>query len=212
MNHFLEKKPHLGTAQTIVIPEAENMTISAANALLKTLEEPTENSYIILISEEADTLLPTVISRCQNISIRPPVGQSLLKHFGHNGDDKFVNLSHYRELSNAQSAGFAAKFTESVHQFLFFAKQRDTLLALLLEHKSAFRWLEKVIVDLMRAQHGWHQLKAVNSTISESALWDIYTLVQSANKQVKTLVQTNKQYVCEKLLVDINVALKDIAR
>ena len=41
------------------------MNVNAANALLKTLEEPPQNSIIFLISDRADTLLPTIKSRCQ---------------------------------------------------------------------------------------------------------------------------------------------------
>lgn len=50
-----------------VIDNADCMTNEAANALLKTLEEPSENSVLILISSRSESLLPTIISRCQQI-------------------------------------------------------------------------------------------------------------------------------------------------
>ncbi|MCP4180673.1 MAG: hypothetical protein GY756_23170 [bacterium] len=52
-----------------IIYDADRMMIQAQNAFLKTLEEPPKNSYFILVSENPSTLLPTVISRCQTISL-----------------------------------------------------------------------------------------------------------------------------------------------
>lgn len=50
-----------------IIDEADRLTVSSQNALLKTLEEPPQNSVIILIVKDKAHLLPTIISRCQNI-------------------------------------------------------------------------------------------------------------------------------------------------
>lgn len=51
----------------VIIDQAQNLTTQAQNALLKTLEEPPENTLIILIAPNTDFLLPTVLSRCQII-------------------------------------------------------------------------------------------------------------------------------------------------
>ena len=51
----------------IVICDAEKMNQSAANALLKTLEEPTGDVLLILCTSKKDALLPTIISRCQQV-------------------------------------------------------------------------------------------------------------------------------------------------
>jgi DNA polymerase-3 subunit delta' len=51
-----------------IIRDAETMTIEAANAFLKTLEEPPENGHIILTSSHPDYLLPTIRSRAQSIA------------------------------------------------------------------------------------------------------------------------------------------------
>lgn len=48
---------------------ADRMTDQAANALLKTLEEPPEKTLLILISDEPQSLLPTISSRCQRVSL-----------------------------------------------------------------------------------------------------------------------------------------------
>lgn len=49
-----------------IIDEAEKMNLAAQNALLKTLEEPPAKTVLILVAQNPDQLLPTVVSRCQN--------------------------------------------------------------------------------------------------------------------------------------------------
>ena len=55
-----------------LIHPAESMMINAANALLKTLEEPPGDSMILLVSHNPDRLPVTIRSRCQNLHVRPP--------------------------------------------------------------------------------------------------------------------------------------------
>jgi DNA polymerase-3 subunit delta' len=57
-------KPFLGAKKIAVINNAENLNIQSGNALLKTLEEPSESSIIILIAGPGK-VLPTIVSRCQ---------------------------------------------------------------------------------------------------------------------------------------------------
>ncbi|SNZ06576.1 DNA polymerase-3 subunit delta' [Persephonella hydrogeniphila] len=54
-----------------IIEKAEKMNVEASNALLKTLEEPPENSMIILTTSNLNALLPTIISRCKKIRFKP---------------------------------------------------------------------------------------------------------------------------------------------
>ena len=60
-------KTYEGKKKAYIIVEAENMTIQAANCLLKTLEEPPENSVLILTSTDSHLLLQTIVSRCQAV-------------------------------------------------------------------------------------------------------------------------------------------------
>ncbi len=74
VRHFvigqMGRRPSYGIAKVFVVAEAERMNNQAQNALLKTLEEPPEQSYIILISTTGDGLLATTRSRCQQIPFR----------------------------------------------------------------------------------------------------------------------------------------------
>ncbi len=66
---FMRLKPMNGNGRVCIIPEAERINIEAANAFLKTLEEPPAHSLIILTSANKDRLLPTIISRCRIIGL-----------------------------------------------------------------------------------------------------------------------------------------------
>lgn len=65
-------KTGYGHYQVVVIHPAEAMNRAAANALLKTLEEPSGNVVILLVCNRPAGLLPTIRSRCQEIRIQPP--------------------------------------------------------------------------------------------------------------------------------------------
>lgn len=62
-------RPLKGQKKAIIILHAHLLTIPAQNALLKTLEEPPQDTLIFLVSESLDVLLPTILSRCFQISL-----------------------------------------------------------------------------------------------------------------------------------------------
>jgi DNA polymerase-3 subunit delta' len=64
-------KPFEGRARVFIVDGAEDMSPEAANALLKTLEEPSPEVYIVLVASSPDALPETVVSRCQRIQLRP---------------------------------------------------------------------------------------------------------------------------------------------
>jgi DNA polymerase-3 subunit delta' len=59
--------PHEGRAKVFVVRRADELSVSAANALLKTLEEPGQKTHFILMSSEAGGLLSTIRSRTQRV-------------------------------------------------------------------------------------------------------------------------------------------------
>ena len=63
--------PYEAPARVFIIDDADLMKDAAANALLKTLEEPAETTHIILVTSRPDVLLPTIRSRCQTIHFAP---------------------------------------------------------------------------------------------------------------------------------------------
>jgi DNA polymerase-3 subunit delta' len=63
---------HGGGYKVVIIHPAERMNPSAANSLLKTLEEPTPETLLLLVTSHPGRLLPTVRSRCQLLTLKPP--------------------------------------------------------------------------------------------------------------------------------------------
>ncbi len=64
-------RPYQNDRKIYIIPDAHLMNAAAQNALLKTLEEPPEYIVIILLSNSADAMLDTILSRCQTIELAP---------------------------------------------------------------------------------------------------------------------------------------------
>lgn len=70
LEQMLQKKPLIGTTKVAVIDDADRLQVNAANAFLKTLEEPPAGSYIILLSSVPDAMLSTILSRCISVPLR----------------------------------------------------------------------------------------------------------------------------------------------
>ncbi len=69
INSFLSQKPFSHQNKVIIILEAQNLNNESQNALLKNLEEPGENNYIILSTNKTKSILQTIISRCQTVKL-----------------------------------------------------------------------------------------------------------------------------------------------
>jgi len=84
-------KPNEGRRTTLVITGIDTMRKESANAFLKFLEEPPGNILFLLTTQNPDQLLPTIISRCQQIRLSPlseeEVAEGLIKYDGVEQDD-----------------------------------------------------------------------------------------------------------------------------
>lgn len=69
---FVNLSSHQSGLRIILIHPAEAMNVQAANALLKTLEEPTPGTLFLLVTHHLQHLLPTIRSRCQKIPLASP--------------------------------------------------------------------------------------------------------------------------------------------
>jgi DNA polymerase-3 subunit delta' len=78
LGQWLALTPQLGGAQVAIIDAADLMNTACANALLKTLEEPSPNRYLLLVTSKPGRLPATVRSRCQRLEFRvPPTSEAL---------------------------------------------------------------------------------------------------------------------------------------
>jgi DNA polymerase-3 subunit delta' len=83
----LSLRPYEAPRKACIMEPAERMSVNAANSLLKTLEEPPGNAIIILLSVNADLLLPTIRSRCQLIRFSPLSTENIRLLLEKNGVD-----------------------------------------------------------------------------------------------------------------------------
>ncbi len=123
LQHSLSLAPYDARYRVAILLRFEEAHVSAANALLKTLEEPPPQVVLILTAESAEALLPTIVSRCEVLRLRPlslqEVSQGLQDRWG-------IAPEEARLL--AHIAGGRPGYALSLHQNPEFLEQRRTWL------------------------------------------------------------------------------------
>ncbi len=71
LQHTLALSPYAARYRIALLPDFQRATEEASNALLKTLEEPPDKVVLLLTADALESLLPTIISRCEVIRLRP---------------------------------------------------------------------------------------------------------------------------------------------
>ena len=72
-------KPYSGKYKIYIVPDAEKMTAAAQNALLKTIEEPPAYAVILLLTTNAESFLPTILSRCVTLNLKAVPDEKIKK-------------------------------------------------------------------------------------------------------------------------------------
>jgi DNA polymerase-3 subunit delta' len=217
-NSFLQKTAYLGQFKTVLIDNAQTMTHAAMNALLKTLEEPSDHSVIILLTNDSESLLPTIISRCRVLNIRPAVGEALILQLNEQdlnrggspveanslSTDPFVNLTQLPELTNATINEAFKVFKKCYIDYICYQQGESQLLQHLLNNEHALRWLEQITVNLQRQ----YILNSIDNEhkkrLNAELLNKLYKAIINAFKVIKSYTQANKQFVCEQLIMSIS--------
>ncbi len=81
LQHNASLPPFEGKCKVFIIDGAEYLSTEAANCLLKTIEEPPPQVIILLLTAEEQQLLPTVVSRCQRLELKPLSSNEIEKMF-----------------------------------------------------------------------------------------------------------------------------------
>jgi DNA polymerase-3 subunit delta' len=79
----LARRPTEGPRRLALIVDAERLSPEAENCLLKTLEEPPPAAILLLTAEEAESLLPTTVSRCARFRLHPVAAERIAAHLEH---------------------------------------------------------------------------------------------------------------------------------
>lgn len=80
LNNDIVIKPYSSKYKVYIVDEAQKMNVQAQNALLKTIEEPPAYAIIILLTTNANSFLPTILSRCVTLNIKA-VADEVIKKF-----------------------------------------------------------------------------------------------------------------------------------
>lgn len=125
IEEVLALKPFEGRKKFSIIDDSDRMNSNAANAFLKTLEEPPDNSIIILISSNEDALPDTIISRCLKVGFSPLPSESCKKIILSHSAPKDINL--YMNLSMGRPGiALTKNFSEEKTWFLTLLKNMIT--------------------------------------------------------------------------------------
>jgi DNA polymerase-3 subunit delta' len=130
VGEFLSLKSQLAPMQVVIISPADKMNRFSANSLLKTLEEPTPNTLLILVTNRPSSLLPTIRSRCQSVAFHRP------------------NLGQASEWLKAQCDDRGLALTETQLHSLLQLADRAPLTALAYAEADALNLREKLLTSL----------------------------------------------------------------
>lgn len=125
LNSDIMIKPYQSERKIYIIDEAEKMTEGAQNALLKTIEEPPAYAVIILLVNNISALLPTILSRCVQLDLRPVAKETIERMLmeRYHVPDYLANIS---AAFSGGNVGKAIQFATSED----FAKMKDTVINL----------------------------------------------------------------------------------
>lgn len=165
----LQNSAQLGRGKVVIIPDAERMTESAANALLKTLEEPAGDSLLLLIASQVSRLLPTILSRChKHVCQLPTDGETVrwLAEQGHQATLAQVRICQGAPLRvlryiEEQQDGKRRELLESFVSLPLTPTRATHVCSQLADETQArLHWLQLFLCDALKTQAGCghHQL------------------------------------------------------
>lgn len=159
----LNQTTQLNLYKIAIINPADTLHVSAANSLLKTLEEPPPNTLLMLVTHQLAMLPATIRSRCQMINFLPPkvgeikiwLAQKLTS--SHMDDDLLITLAEGAplravELSQPNKLEKRKQFIEQIVDIANSKKEPVQTAAQFLKTNLSeiFAWLESMIMDLIR--------------------------------------------------------------
>lgn len=111
ITRFISRPPLEAVRTVVIIEDAHTMTESAANALLKTLEEPGRTT-LILIAPSTDSLLPTLVSRCQCIRFSRLSFSDMKRVLQHNNYEVILNYPELLGIAQGSPGEAIAAYTQ----------------------------------------------------------------------------------------------------
>ncbi len=187
--------PFEAKSKVFIIYDADRMLPSSSNALLKTLEEPTLDSYIILLSSKSDDLLPTIVSRSSKINFENILEDEIVKFLIEHHNKNMQEAKTLATLSNG-SIGYAIELANHPS----YIEKRDLFIKILAkENISSYYELSDSLLKLEEFYNAekkakdfeeglvsvkWH--KEIDFLFSQLSMWyrDLHLLKAGASSHL----------------------------
>ncbi len=214
-------KPQFGGYRIIIIAPADAMTLAAANAFLKCLEEPAERTVFLLLTNKATKLPATIISRCQRIVISLADRMSVQAYIeSKNASENTGTLANLlmSSIIDTHQLGNNAMLkqrSECYEDWLSIAKStaHPVLVSekwLKIQETTLMNWLVSWVTDLIKCVFNLNNPGLINTdmlcslqdiarNLSLKPLFELYDLLIASRQRIDT--QVNYQLMLEEILV-----------
>lgn len=196
---FVYKKPQISQSKIVVIKEQAKLTENANNALLKTLEEPSENTYLFLLTTSLSSVLPTIVSRCHVVNVPFEPKEALIQ--------KYPDIPEYviayangatSKLEQWQESGLTDAFSEVYHSFVLWLKREISPVTLASKVKQKDEFLP-FLMFLIQKRIRQRMIKQPESLTNHSAL----ELLNKTQSQLYYIAGINKELTVNRFLNEL---------
>ncbi|EKD71364.1 MAG: DNA polymerase III subunit delta [uncultured bacterium] len=224
MNEFIYQSSFDGNYRIAIIDPADAMNVNAANALLKTLEEPASGALMILIANEAAILPATILSRCQRVLFPCPSRELAISWLQTELKDKsnvdlLLSLTHGAPLAakNLSESNLLQLRVELLNGLSALIKKSLDPLGLTnqLQGIEAIQFVDyflSFLTDLLQLQLAVSQqaiintdfnqeLNALKSVTNSQSNLSLYQHLLKLRKQINLGINLNKQLLIEDIII-----------
>jgi len=186
MQEQMALEPFEASSRVFIIDDADKMLPTSSNALLKTLEEPQEGNYFILITKHVDEVIPTILSRCRKIPFFPIPEKEIFE---------FLKKTEQIDELEAKKVAFLSHGSLEKAMQIIARKEnvvRDMMIQILsdgsfhaLKHLLAITKIEEYFTSLLDKEESIKYFTEVDSFFEELYYWyrDLHLLSIGANEE-----------------------------
>lgn len=202
---FSKVKSYLGGKKAVLIDNAENMNRNAQNALLKVLEEPPNGEFIILITSDFESLLPTIRSRVANISFGELKDEDLKIIFPNitpeilsiaDGSAKKADRFFHGDVSLMNA--FAKSYIMTLGDYFLGGKEISYVNFVIYSE-----YTQKVILDMIKTLSGEKPNLKISEKLLRNASFSIEYLIEKSQKLDKNMKLYGENYNKNLILTDL---------
>lgn len=192
----LSLAPYQYEKKVVIIDNFENIGPEAATSILKTLEEPNASSILILIAQNRQSILPTIVSRCQVIYFSRLTATDLASHIKTNLPQQLINGKIGKVISAEADKKYAKELTAQQEQFA------EILLTDRFERLAQIKALsEKESTELADIFQNWLDIEQFEFLANQPGKFsNIRLLIESLQGLKQNL---NKKLILQKLFLNL---------